>query len=95
MTSVTGGTRSSFLNTWKHIAISRFGSTVYAFVDGQLIGTNSYNGIQNLDNSYLYIGGKDTSSYPYMGYIQDFRITKGYARYVQNFTPPTQADQLY
>jgi hypothetical protein len=38
----------------------------------------------------LFIGkDSDSDSYPFTGYMDDFRITKGVARYTTTFTPPT------
>jgi hypothetical protein len=38
----------------------------------------------------IYIGDAGFGEY-YNGYIDDLRITKGYARYTSNFTAPTAA----
>jgi hypothetical protein len=35
--------------------------------------------------------GADAGGATYIGYIDEFRITKGIARYTANFTPPTAA----
>lgn len=71
--------------TWRHFALVRNGSTVTLYLDGSSVGSysdsTSYTGT-------LTIGG-ETTSYPWIGYIDDFRITKGVARYTSNFTPPT------
>jgi len=40
------------------------------------------------------IGQNRDSTTDYPGYIQDLRITKGYARYTTGFTPPTAAFPL-
>jgi hypothetical protein len=39
--------------------------------------------------------GFQTGGTAFNGYIDDFRITKGYARYTSNFTPATSAFPTY
>jgi hypothetical protein len=76
---------------WYHIAVSRTGSVIRFFVDGtQQTTTNA------ADGSFTYAGASTVtmgSSFQedFNGYIDDFRITKGVARYTANFTPPTAA----
>jgi len=77
-------------NTWHHVAISKSGSTVRGFFNGTLnLTISSFPAViyQTTDRSLI---GKYSNS-TFNGYIDDFRITKGYARYTSNFTPPTQA----
>ena len=82
------------LNTWYHIALVRSGSA-----------TNNVklylNGVSDGQGTATYtIGAKPFGlgmSYPnsaielFIGHIDEFRITKGVARYTANFTPPTTA----
>jgi hypothetical protein len=75
-------------NTWNHFAISRYNSTVYVFVNGVLKGSATNTQNYSAQNSIMYVGSQGVSMY-LTGYIDDLRITKGVARYTQNFTPPT------
>ena len=76
-------------STWYHIAATRQSGTVRLFVDGVLMDTETQAG--SVDAQNLCIGGYYSTSYLYDGYIDDLRITKGYARYTANFTPPDAA----
>jgi len=77
------------LNQWTFIAVTRSGTALKLFVNGVLDGsaTNS----QNFSDTTLLIGKGIWASSEYEGYLQDFRLTKGYARYTANFTPPASA----
>ena len=90
-------TASTLLNSsWNHFAISRSGSSVKAFVNGTQVGstlTNSTN-LNRAASSTSIIGASTASTGNFNGYIDDLRITKGYARYTANFTPPTSAFPL-
>jgi hypothetical protein len=68
-------------STWYHLAIARSGSTITVYVNGTSIGnvTNA----SNLTDNDCRIGQYGGGGNGFNGYIQDFRITKGYARYVQ------------
>jgi hypothetical protein len=75
--------------TWYHVAVTRSGTSVRGFVDGTQIGSTSTNSNTYNSGTLFYIGITDTSNNPLNGYLDDVRITKGYARYTANFTAPT------
>ena len=77
------------VNTWYHIAYSRSGTSLRAFVDGTQVGTTATNAISYNSVTAVVVGGSTTSERLMNGYIDDLRITKGYARYTSNFTPPS------
>jgi hypothetical protein len=81
------------LNTWAHLAIVRVGNTWTAYVNGTSLGSNTSSLAFNLSGIYgTYIGRYGQNpAHEWNGYIDDLRITKGYARYTSNFTPPTTA----
>ena len=86
-------------NTWHHIAVSRSGSDHKMFVDGTQVGstwTNAFDYTQGRPTIAQYNKTLTTlyNNAWLQGYIQDLRITKGYARYTANFTPPTAEFQL-
>ena len=77
------------INTWYHVAYVRNSSTTKLYIDGtELISVSDST---NYSDTYLTIGGWYSTSYLLNGFIDDFRITKGVARYTSNFTPPTAA----
>jgi len=72
-------------STWFHVAVAREGNTLRLFQDGTLIG--SALNTTNLTATQFQVGASLYNSL--LGYIDEFRITKGVARYTSNFTPPT------
>ncbi len=76
---------------WHHVAVTRASGTQRMFFDGVLQGatvsdTTNYNSTTN------YAVANPGGTYnAFNGYIDDLRITKGYARYTANFTAPTAA----
>lgn len=91
---ITGGTLSA--NTWYHIAVCRSGTSTRLFIDGAQSGstyTDSNSYINGAARPLIGADGFDnyTGSNYFNGYIDDLRITKGYARYTSNFTAPTAA----
>jgi hypothetical protein len=84
------------VDTWYHFMLIRDGASLFFYINGQpqiwdtintQIGTTTLPnygapfeiGRQNLGGAYYYFNG----------YIDEFRISKGIARYTGNFTPPS------
>ena len=75
-------------NSWQHFALVRNSSNLMSlYLDGGSIASDTISG--TINGSIITVGGYYSSSFLWDGYIQDFRITKGLARYTANFTPPT------
>lgn len=88
------------LNNWRHWALVRSGTAsnnVKLYLDGTSIGQGTTTASIIISTNLFAIGGSPgpTSGYTNTtGYIDDFRITRGIARYTANFTPPTAAFPL-
>jgi hypothetical protein len=90
--NIQGGTIS--YNTWVHLAVVRNSGTIRLYVNGTSVGTPYTTAVTlNGVGSRFFVGttGDDISNCVINGYVDDLRITKGYARYTSNFTPPTTA----
>jgi hypothetical protein len=86
------GTGIVQLNRWSHVAFVRAGSTMTFYVNGIAGGTATISGTQsgNATTNPIWIGTKDNglAGYGTVGYIDNFRITNGVARYTANFDVP-------
>lgn len=71
---------------WVHIAVCRKSETLYYFTEGIL--QNSANFTNDLTNKLVRLGASREGSQSYGGHIDELRITKGLARYTEDFVPP-------
>lgn len=76
--------------TWYHVAIIRVSGTITVYIDGTSIGTITDQSLNNNGNA-LTIGAWADASSSLNGYVDEFRISKGVARWTANFTPPAAA----
>jgi hypothetical protein len=86
--------------TWYHVAMTRSGNTIRAFLNGTVSATTqTISGALNNNTAWygIIVGGLQVAGVNeyWNGYIDDLRITKGYARYTANFTPPDKAFPTY
>ena len=87
-----GSTRSSSsgmpTNTWHHIAFTRSSGTAYVFLNG--IQALTWSSSVNYSSSMgMVCGYTGNGSFLLTGYLQDFRVYKGVAKYTSNFNPPS------
>ena len=73
---------------WHHVAVTRSGNVYRTFFNGTLANSTTVAGnLLSYPTGSLFVGNYTTQ---HNGYIDDLRITKGYARYTDSFTPPTK-----
>ncbi len=85
---IYGGVIATVDNAWHHYAIVRSGGTIYKFVDGVLVGTHTITTGTFYDSASPFrIGGG--GGWFYNGWIDEFRFSKGIARWTTHFIPPS------
>jgi len=88
------GTTTISLNQWYHVAQCRSGTTTRIFVNGNVDATytDTTNYLGGSSRPMVGSLGYDPSltQYALNGYVDDFRITKGVARYTAAFPPPSE-----
>jgi hypothetical protein len=78
---------------WHHIAVVKNGTTVTIYLDGVADGSTTVSGSFNMSSKAFNIASYYTvtpSNY-FNGSVDEFRVSKGIARWTANFTPPTAA----
>jgi hypothetical protein len=91
---ISGGTFT--INTWVHVALVRSSAVTKLYINGTQTGgdysdTNNYTSGVNAG----FVGTFYDGTGNWNGYIDDFRVTNGIARYTANFTAPTAPFPLY
>ena len=90
-------TGSSFVttDTWYHMAFVRSGNDFFIFKDGvaaSLTAGTAQTSATNYPNiSSVFRIGKQSGSFFLDGWVDEFRVSKGIARWTENFTPPSEA----
>ena len=91
------GTTGLSLGIWTHLAFVRSGNTLYFYVNGVLDQSGPIN--YNFTTDYCFLGtASDLLIDPKLkfdGYMDEVRVTKGYARYTGTFTPPASSFPNY
>lgn len=80
------------VDTWYHVALVRSGSNVYLFVDGVSKSLTEATAITTQPNlaANLGVGYTGYVSDHLDGWIDEFRVSKGIARWTANFDVPTE-----
>jgi hypothetical protein len=84
-------TAGSLFNTgsWVHIALVRSSNDWTIYVGGVSKVTRNSNTTLAAVSRSLYVGNDQFFNRYYVGYLDEFRVSKGVARWTGNFTPPT------
>jgi hypothetical protein len=86
------------LNAWNHIAWTRTGGVLKIYVNGVLASSVAFtNNLTDTSNG-VTIGTTHSTTptgYYYQGYIQDFRVYKGLAKYTSNFSVVTPSNGFH
>jgi len=75
--------------TWHHVAMTRSGTVIRTFLNGILKQTNN-NFTSAIPLNRVGVGASG-NQYPWIGYMDEVRITDGLARYTSNFPVPVKA----
>lgn len=82
-------------SVWHHVAMVRYSSNFYIYVDGVSDITPVAMTSNHAANVSLRIGYDSANTYYQQGYLDQIRISKGIARYTADFVPPGEIPFQY
>jgi len=74
---------------WHHVAVSRSGSSVRLFIDGDQEDSALFSTNFNTNADFVIGRTYEGASGQFIGYLDEIRLSKDIARWTSNFTPPT------
>jgi hypothetical protein len=83
------------INTWTHFAVTRNSGSVRLFLNGSQVGSTTSFTTSMPSSLNMTIGDNAAGTESWNGYLDEVRVTNGYARYVANFSAPTTAYLTY
>lgn len=88
-TSYNTGVAHTGVNNWAHVALVRASGVLSLFINGVRIWTasNNYNAV----GQHLAVGAYYGTSFRFPGSVDDFAVTPGVAKYLENFALPAES----
>ena len=77
---------------WYHLAVVRNGAACLLFIDGvsqAVTQTTAWGTLPDYASDLMIGDWEHSALYPFNGWMDEIRISKGVARWTANFTPPT------
>ena len=81
-------TTTFIINNWYHVALVKEANIFYLFINGIL--EDSTSNTTNFGSYTVELGVRGSGTTPFLGYLDEIRISKGIARWTSNFTPPNE-----
>lgn len=78
------------VNDWNHVAFVRSNGIITIYTNG-VAGSSIVDNTSLTNEAALHVGASTLNAQHFNGYMDDLRITKGVARYTENFAVPTEA----
>ena len=91
-TERASGANGLVVNKWQHVAVSRSGTTIKAFVNGAQVISATDSSTADGDASLKIGTGWPSGMSNLNGYLADIRIYKANAKYTSAFIPPVRPD---
>ena len=76
---------------WQHFALVRYDGSTKIYVNGRQTGATYSDTNNYVAPDRTYFGARYSAEYFLNGAMDEIRVTKGFARYTENFTPMTAA----
>ena len=84
------GAYTAPIETWVHLAVDFDGATLRLYANGTALSADAYSATI-YPSTLTTLVGQDGATYPFHGYIDELRVSKGVARYAGTFTPQARA----